>query len=218
MCEAEDAEVLIRGSCTRNRNTLAQRREGRHQWGMPSPCTYGPRHDTSETPSEEGHYPSHGSKAPHRRKMGWMPPEDGHIERVRASPTRRRKLALSITSPPHASSTEEGEFMLGQEGHIAAATRHPPATPDHKAPKVAPSRREQCRGRHRRPTRFGFSPRRPRGWGSGRISSYRCLQGGEWCPWASPSARPARDFAQSKSPPPPAPPDRGRQPRGAQSD
>uniref|UniRef100_A0A453RDZ6 Uncharacterized protein n=1 Tax=Aegilops tauschii subsp. strangulata TaxID=200361 RepID=A0A453RDZ6_AEGTS len=100
--------------CTRNNITLAQRREGPTPAGhMPSPCIYGPRHGTSGTPSlKKATTSSPGSKAPHRRKMGWMLPEDGLVERVSASPTRRRRLSLSRTSSLHTSNTGGGSFTL----------------------------------------------------------------------------------------------------------
>ena len=110
-------------------------------------------------------------KVPHRRKMRWMLREDGHIERVSASPTRRRRLSLSRTSPLHTSNTGRVSFTLRQEGHTAATTHHPQAPPDHKAYKATPSRRER-RQEHRRPTKLGLSPGRPRGRESEGITPY----------------------------------------------
>ncbi|KAE8774207.1 hypothetical protein D1007_53486 [Hordeum vulgare] len=98
--------------------------------------------------------------------------------------------------------------------------RRPPPTSatQPQGSKPVPSRRERRRERRRRPTKLRLSPGRPRGRGSQGISPYRRLQGGERRPQASPSTRPTRDFARTRSPPLAAPPVQNRQSKEVRPD
>lgn len=182
----------------------------RRQWGMPSPCTYGPRHIASNTQLPRRPQPPRVDRRRHivarwgGRRRRWP-----HREGQRIS-TSHRRLFLRITRPLHTSSTGRGRASCqDEEGQTGGATNQPQAPTNHEAPKAAPSRRERYWERHCCPTKLGLSPRRPRGRGSDGGSPYRCLHEGEWRPQASPSARPAMaamDFVRTAPTPQATPP------------
>ena len=73
---------------------------------------------------EEGHYLLAWIEGAAPSQDGM--PEDGLVERVSTSPTRRRRLSLSRTSSLHTSNTRWGKFHVRPRG--PHRRRHPPST------------------------------------------------------------------------------------------